>query len=260
MGGDLPDWTVAVSNLRYLGTRHTNIATFDVIPTALDRAVIVKVPGSSTGGQTRRVTVGSSLLSVQTFTGLVGGGQLVVGYINPDLDSTWHVDVDSGPNGLEDWYFFADTALPVFDLIRGGQQLMAASVPVVMASDQVANVRRQVTPADSMLVSAPAAATLATVTFPATAGFRWIIDHVVWTFRTTAAATAVAGVAITAGAATLYNSALSLPATIGAIDREVLGPGAAYVGPVNTAVVVAFSGAGPANTVERVTASAYLVS
>ena len=118
-------------------------------------------------------------------------------------------------------------------------------------------------PYDSMLTSVPAVNTIASVTFPATAGKAWVVASVVWSLN------ALGGVALLAaqsgqiidGVTKIFDGSLLTPPILAAgaaVDRLVL-TNVAYVGSVGNAVKVTFSGVGGANTFERVSASAYLI-
>lgn len=261
-GGDLPDWTAAVSNLRYLGSFSLTAGggSFAASLTSLDRSLVVVVGGLDLGTVQRfQVTVQSASPLVITYDKLVGFGPIVAP-VNVALTPNWSVIITDtlGGSGLTS-YVFADTSPAIIDVQKDGQQAMANSLPVAIASDQSPLARGPVKGYTSMQNAGPVAATLATVVFPATAGLRWLIDHVVWTLRSNAAAGIAVPNVILDGATTIYGSILSTQAINLFLDREVLGPGAGYIGSVNTAVTVGFTVAGPANTVERVQAAGYLV-
>lgn len=140
-----------------------------------------------------------------------------------------------------------------------GQAVMASSLPVVIASDQSALSEGARKPYDSMLVHVPIAATQATVTFPATAGKRWVLDTATWTFHSAVGAANVQTIEVVDGATQIWVSALAILAAADSIDRQAIGPGLGLIGTTNTAMIVRFTAAGIANTLERVAAAAYLI-
>lgn len=142
---------------------------------------------------------------------------------------------------------------------RSGQQTQANSLPVVAPSNGMGPGSSWRMPYDSEQVSQPAANTQATITFAATANRRWVIDHVVFTLRQTGAVAVNSQVAIIDGAATIYGSQLVCTATANSVDREVLGPNAAYFGTLGNAMIVRFAAAAGATSVESITASGYLL-
>lgn len=261
-GGDLPDWTAAVSNLRYLGSFSLTAGggSFAASLTSLDRSLVVVVGGLDLGTVQRfQVTVQSGSPLVITYDKLVGFGPIVAP-VNVALTPSWSVIITDtlGGSGLTS-YVFADTSPAIIDVQKDGQQAMANSLPVAIASDQSALARGPVKGYASMLQATPAAAAQASVVFPATSGLRWVLDHAVWTLRSSAAAAAASTILVLDGAAQLYASVASIPATANAIDREVVGPGAGYIGTANTAMTVQFQAAPPANVIQRLTAAAFLV-
>ena len=109
-----------------------------------------------------------------------------------------------------------------------------------------------------MLQHAPANGVLATITFTANPGLRWVIDHAERSIRNSAATATAQLTLIKDGATVIYEGAVSIPATATIIDRDVLGPGAGYAGSIGNAVTVTFGAAPVAGVTELVTAGAFL--
>jgi hypothetical protein len=165
------------------------------------------------------------------------------------MDTAWrvHGETVNAVNSTWKLWVFAAPTFPLAMIVRDSFPLIVQPQPMWSR------------PYDSMLSHVPAAATQATVTFPATTGRRWVIDHAIWTMRSFAAVGNAQGIQILDGATPIYQSVGSIPATAFVVDREVVGPGAGYVGSLGAAVKVEWVAGGPANTAQRVAAGAYLL-
>lgn len=142
---------------------------------------------------------------------------------------------------------------------RSGQQTQANSLPIVSPSNGLGPGYSWRMPYDAEQVSQPAANVVATVTLAATSNRRWVVDQATFSLRTNAATAVNSGVSITDGAAVVWASELSVPATANARDQVILGPNAAYFGSLGNAVVVAFAAAAGATSIEKVSVGAYLL-
>lgn len=140
-----------------------------------------------------------------------------------------------------------------------GAKVQASSLPVVGPTNGFGPGASWRMPYDAMLNHVPAAATKATVTFPATTNRRWVLDLATWLLYSTAAAATQQAVTVLDGATLIYASTLVIPATASVDDRLSIGPNLGLSGTLGAALTVEFTAAGPANTVERVTAGAYLL-
>lgn len=259
---DSPDWTAIPGALRYLGTIDMTGTGADltgslvVSPASYDGVIYVLAfgdPGSDSGNATVRLD--SSLMA--GFTSRMnyyrtGGFQpeVFTAFINAAIGGTWTVAAEIlNANGstLELFVFAAPGPNAV--------QLAGQAAPLLVHPQSVH--RR---PVDSALFHSPAAATLATVTFPATANQRWVLAYATWTLRNTAAVVGVASSQVhTASLGALYQSVLSIPAVADSIDREQFTGGGGISSDFNDALIVDFAAAGPASTVERISAGAWLL-
>lgn len=168
-------------------------------------------------------------------------------------------DVPAGRSGQQ----LAANSLPVVpasDVPAGmsGQQLAASSLPVVLASDSpVVTGPRQ--GYDSQQVAFPAANTAAVITFPATAGKRWVLDVMAVTIRQSIATTGQTSIVLTTGATQIWADIALVPAVAFSFGRANLGPGAGIIGDVGADLTIT-CGPGGAGTSVRAAAAAYLVS
>lgn len=142
--------------------------------------------------------------------------------------------------------------------------MSALATGAYLAQFEGANADVATTPGQWSVVHAPAAATQATASRAAKAGFRHVAQTVT---ATLAAGTTVPGAATqvtvnlrdgATGAGTIIWSAqIALPATIAATAQPIILSGLNLVGSVNTAMTLEFSGAGATNTFEAVTLTGY---
>ena len=260
---DSPDWTGIPGALRYLGSIDMSASlpgdvtgTLDVTPASYDGVIYVVAtgdPNSAVGN----ATVELDHLPDGAFTNLVDyyrtglyKPEVFSSFINAAIGGTWQVQANIIQTGGSDWtlYVFAAPAPNVVQVAPTQGPILVQGVPM-WARD-----------VDSALFSAPGAAIQASVTFGAVANQRWLLSYATWTLRATAAVTTAQTIRVNSAAlGGLYASALSIPATNGAIDRETIGPGAGIAGFYNDALTVDFQAAGPANTVERISAGAWLL-
>lgn len=138
MAIDHPDWVKVVGGgWRYLGPMVglAAVATVDILPS--ERTIAVLTPGTASDGQAYRVRVRSHTAGIVTADQFYSGGQVVVAYVNPLLDTSWDVLGDTGIGAAPSWYLFADTNFPLVEIALRGQGVKTTSLPVVLASDQL---------------------------------------------------------------------------------------------------------------------------
>jgi hypothetical protein len=263
---DSPDWSGIPGSLRFLGTmalagigNQTQVLPFT--PTSYDGAIYVMFDASASGaGSTKALDVlnvdtGAFSLANQNW---LPGDPPVAAPVARVLGPNWQVQLSAlfpsvgGPYAVTAFVF----AVPSFPLavIQQPENPLNVNLAAV-ASVYVPGGPRQ--PYDSMLQDAAGAGVAASVTFPAVGAHRWLVDVAEWSFLTQAATSTTPSIAIVDGATNRFLTTLGVPATIGAQDKLVLGPGLGYVGSFGGAVTVAFLSPTPAGGLERVNAAAY---
>jgi hypothetical protein len=119
-------------------------------------------------------------------------------------------------------------------------------------------------PYDSQKVSNPGANAQASIVFPATPGQRWMLHSFIATLRTGGAVVAAYTqiLQILDNAVSFYDTQLSNPtattATTYNVDR-LAEVGLAYVSTVGKALTIQFTSASGANTIQYLSAGAYLI-
>lgn len=139
MAMDQPDWSnVTAGALQYLG--HVQKGAWQPLTiNPLVRALVI-YPDSAVVGLQLLVSSGTGpgVINPLSIAAMPNTGPIVC-YVNPDVQSTWYLLVstvgDVGTSGVQ---VFTDTALPIVDIVRSGQQPAASSLPVVLPSDQAA--------------------------------------------------------------------------------------------------------------------------
>ena len=272
-GGDAGAQVIApvAGNLRYIGALpYAGVGTFDLPITLLgnERSILAFIRAGG-GSSSIIAVIGTQSDNLRTFEDLIAFRSndpgVAVGYANPAISLAWRVHISSSAaaeNGTV--YVFTDTALPERALTTFNAPLPVQTVVpyngVSLATSGFPQRIGAKAPYDSTILSAPAVNVQAIVTFPATAGVSWVIDFA--TFALYSIPGGAGGVAVqiidVAGAGTLYQTTLVIPAAAGSIDRLTIGPGLGFQGQVGDAVTVGFSAAGGANTQERVSAGAYM--
>jgi hypothetical protein len=260
---DSPDWTGIPGALRYLGSIDMSASlpgdvtgTLDVTPASYDGVIYVVATGDP-NSVVGNATVELDHLPDGAFTNLVGyyrtglyKPEVFSAFINAAIGGTWQVQANIIQTGGSDWtlYVFAAPA-PNSVLISPTQgPILVQGVPMYPRDP------------DAYLTSAPAAATRAVVTFAAVPNQRWVLNQAIWTYRSAAAVASAQTIRVTSAAAgDRYVSVMSIPATANAIDREQIGPGVGIAGTFEDNLTVDFQAAGPANTFERISASAWLL-
>ena len=133
----------AGGGLDSLGSQNcgTTPTTVTVTITSLVRAIVIVSPPVVIGGQEWNIKVNSHSFgpSFPTLQETVRGNTVHVAYANAVFDTQWDItiyNVNPGVAGTQNYaQFYADTALPITDIVRSGQQTMAQSIPVVPSSD-----------------------------------------------------------------------------------------------------------------------------
>lgn len=260
---DSPDWTGIPGALRYLGSIDMSASlpgdvtgTLAVEPASYDGSIYVVAlgdPGSTSGS----ATVELDNFPSGAYTNLVDyyrtgsyKAEQFTAFINAAIGGTWQITAFIAQTGGSDWQLFVFAA-PAPNAV----QIAAQTAPLLVRLQSI-----MPTEVDSALFHAPGAATQAVVTFAAVPDRRWLLAYATWTLRSSAAvATAQTNRVSSAALGGLYASVLSIPATANAIDRETIGPDAGIAGYFNDALTVDFQAAGPANTIERISAGAWLL-
>ncbi len=258
---DSPDWTGIPGGVRYLGTINLS-GTGGLIqgnlafsPASYDGAIYVVFGGdpSSTDQDATItltcVTLGQVISNYQYYLGALYGPDPFVGFVSAVLGANWQVagQIVNANGSTWQLHVFAVPSYPLARIVRNQSPLPAGAIGYWRK------------PYDSVLLHTPAANVLATVTFPATANRRWVLDHAVWTLRNTAAAAAAVSIEILDGAVTIWRHALTIQAVVNAVDRMVLPSELGIASTAANGLTVRFAAAGGATTVESVTAGAYLL-
>ena len=267
-----------------------NASTITVTLTALERAIVVAVPNQaaiSNGAKWRVVVATHNGTPAAVQTRFVSGlGELAVFYVNPLIDTQWDVWIGDDA-GTYIGYIFTDTALPIMDIARSGQQAMAQSIPVAIANDQSPSADGQVSAAQSIQVyddSAgrydrlrgnanhgmrvgkapyinngrvnPGVGALATVTIAGIAGYRWVVDLADFSLTNNGVVAAGVTAVILDGATTIWGLQMQCPAVAGGIDRLVAHD-MALTCSVGNSVTIGFA-VGLANIFESLSYGLYL--
>lgn len=268
---DHPDWLKEVAgSLRYVGSFQVtedgggggeNSLAFAVTP--LERAVIVMCPQlGAAATQEIQVFEGQPPYLVTQDVVLGPDAQIVIGYINPELSGSWVAEAiingDTGYSGP--YYVFTDTQLPLTMIANGPVPL---KVNLVQADQHTGVVPVGIVGGDTPApwYSAAQASGLNTqiiLTFPAQAGHRWMASFVYANLRSTVGAAAFGDVYVWDGGTQIWQGNLIIPATAYSM-AQIIAPGLALRGTVNTQMQIGFAGASGANVYQTVSAGVYLL-
>lgn len=265
---DAPDWSGIPGGLRLLGSisvtgNGLQTGTLDFTPATYDGSVYI-VPDSSLETTARPNNL--YVENLDTGAATLNGNNLdatdppLAAFVARALGPSWRVTAQiafsaAGPAEFATWYVFA---VPAFPLVVP----MNAATPFrvnIAAADGTDGVRMIPRPVDDQRFNAPGANTQAVLTFPATAGFRWVLAWAHWELHCTAAAAGSGTPRVLDGGTQIFTSALLIPAVANSLSALVL-PWAGLRSTSGAALVVDFAAAGGVNTSERVSAAAYLVA
>ena len=194
--------------------------------------------------------------TVNPLSSTIQSTQPLVCYVNAAYVLTWYLLLSTvGDFGTAGAQVFTDTALPITDIVRAGQQAMAQSIPVAIASDQSPIATGPAYSASGL--ATPPAGGQASVVFGATAGKRNVLRMLVATFRQTAAVAGATGLVVRDGASGVGPIIMAVDmAVTGVINAKdaVLLDGLRLAGSINTQMAVEFQ-AGVAGVNEYINAA-----
>ena len=255
---DSPDWTGIPGGLRYLGTiaMHGNGLVQGQLfftPSSYDGAIYVIQAGAPNSDDHDAVitlicnTVVATTAIQQTYQQDDFQSDPFVGFVSRELGPGWSVtaQIVNATNSSWDLYVFAAPTFPLAKVVRGG---------IAFQTMQAGVSRRE--PTDDERFHTPGVTTLATITFPATTGYGWVLDHASWTHIGHGTAGSVIA-RILDGATVIHQQRLQVGATDGDRDRYSVGPSAGYASAIGASLTVDFSAAPAAGNVEAVAGSAY---
>lgn len=260
---DSPDWTGIPGSVRYLGlldltgTGGVINAQLDLTPASYDGALQVIVLGNP-GSTTQDAWISLSNLDGPWSWGsfpLYKAGRLdtqpVVVPISRAVGPSWRLAAAAynAVSSTLQLQVFAIPSYPTVRVVDDGQPILTTA----------RGAYRQ--PYWSVLNAAPNAGILASVTFAAVNGWRWILDHAVWTLSNGAGAATGGSIAqySSTSLGTVQVGRLSVPAVANTLGPPViLGPDAGVIAAAGEALTVGMP-ALVGGLFQTVWAGAYLV-
>lgn len=256
---DSPDWTGIPGALRYLGTINMTgsgplVGSLAVAPASYDYSIVVIALGSPASGTgIASVAVHNNLQGFDTDrwhpyqTGSYQSEPFTA-FIAAAIPGTWQIDaaIDSAAGSTWQLYVFASPVVPLSRVVANGRGLLVIENGV--------GSRR---PYDQVSTNAPGAAVRSTLTLPAIAGSQWIVDFAAFRLMGRGAADIVLA-RITDGGVPIYQQRMTVTATVGDKDENIVGPNAGIPISVGAAGVVEFSAAPAAGNFEVTNVGAYL--